>query len=86
MSGHDQANASGVSIFARHSRPSRYRNPERVYSADCRPFRDLNRGYRARLAKKLVYATCWCRIACWSGTEDTSFSQARSSVAFMAVR
>ena len=86
MPGQDQVNASGVSIFARCRRPLRYRNPDRVYSADCRPCRDLNRGYRARLAKNAAYATCWCRIACWSGTEDTSFSQASSSVAFMAVR
>ena len=41
MSGHDQANASGVSILARNSAPSRYRNPDRVNSADCRPVRDL---------------------------------------------
>ena len=44
MSGHDQTNSSGVSILARNSAPSRYRNPDRVYSADCRPLRDLNRG------------------------------------------
>ena len=59
MSGHDQANSSGASVLARNRRPSRYRNPERVYSADCRPLRDLYRGYRARLAKKLLNATCW---------------------------
>src|SRR5258705_475321 len=41
---HDQANSSGVLILARNSRPSRYRNPERVYSADWRPLRDLYRG------------------------------------------
>ena len=51
MPGQDQVNASGEPIFARYRRPSRHRNPDRVYSADCRPFRDLNRGYRARLAK-----------------------------------
>ena len=44
MSGQDQANASGVLILARNSCPSRYRNPERVYSAHCRPLRDLYRG------------------------------------------
>jgi len=44
MSGHDQVNSSGVSILARYSRPSRYRNPDRVYSADWRPLRDLNLG------------------------------------------
>jgi hypothetical protein len=85
-SGQDHVNTSGVSIFARKSAPSRHRNPDRVYSADCRPCRDLNRGYRARPAKNAVYATCWWRIACWSGTEDTSFSHASSAVAFMAVR
>ena len=84
--GHDQMNASGVPIFARYRRPARYRNPDRVYSADCRPCRDLNRGYRARPAKNAVYAACWWRIACWSGTADTSFSQVSSSVAFRAVR
>jgi hypothetical protein len=36
--------ASGESVLARRSLPSRYRNPDRVYSADCRPARDLNRG------------------------------------------
>src|SRR6185312_10456386 len=54
MSGHDHTNPRGVSILARNNCPSRYRNPERVYSADCRPVRDLYRGYRARLAKKLA--------------------------------
>jgi hypothetical protein len=54
MPGQDQANASGVSIFARYRCPSRHRNPDRVYSAHCRPFRDLNRGYRARWAKNAV--------------------------------
>ena len=34
MSGQDQVNASGVPILARHSAPSPYRNPDRVYSAD----------------------------------------------------
>src|SRR6266568_557786 len=68
MPGQDQVNASGVSIFARNSAPSRHRNPDRVYSADCRPCRDLNRGHRARLAKNAVYAACWWRIACCNGT------------------
>ena len=35
--GQDHTNASGVSIFARNSAPSRYRNPDRVSSADGRP-------------------------------------------------
>jgi hypothetical protein len=42
--GQDQTNASGVSILARNSAPSRYRNPDRVNSADCRPVRDLYLG------------------------------------------
>ena len=86
MPGQDQVNSTGVPIFARNSRPSRYRNPDRVYSADWRPVRDFNLGYRARLAKKLVPAACWCRIAYCSGTEDTSFSHASSGSRFMAVR
>src|ERR1700751_3531279 len=61
MSSQDQAKSSGALILARNSRPSRYRNPDRVYSADWRPLRDLYRGYLARLAKKLPSATCWCR-------------------------
>src|SRR6266568_3845186 len=64
MPGQDQVNSSGVPILARNSWPPRYRKPDRVYSADCRPLRDLYRGYRARPAKKLLNATCWCRIAC----------------------
>ena len=44
MSGHDHTNASGVSILARNNAPSRYRNPDRVYSADCPPLRDLTAG------------------------------------------
>ena len=46
---------------------------------------DLNRGYLARLAKKLVNAACRCRSACCNGTEDTSLRNARSSVFFHAV-
>jgi hypothetical protein len=44
MSGQDQANSSGVLVLARNRRPSRYRNPERVYSADWQPLRGLYRG------------------------------------------
>ena len=44
MSGHDQANSSGVLVLARNRRPARYRKPERVYSADWRPLRDFYRG------------------------------------------
>ena len=38
MPGQDQMNASGVPIFARNRRPSRHRNPDRVYSAHCLRF------------------------------------------------
>ena len=48
-------------------------------------FRDLKRGYFARLAKKFVNAACRCRSACCSGTEDTSSRKASSSVFFHAV-
>src|SRR5262249_12470627 len=44
MSGQDQANSSGVLILAMNRRPTRYRNPVRVYSADWRPLRDFYRG------------------------------------------
>jgi hypothetical protein len=57
-----------------------------VYSALCRPLRDLYRGYLARPAKKFVNATCWWRITCCNGTDDTSFSHAVTSSAFIAVR
>ena len=41
----DQTTASGPVIFARCSWPPRYRNPDRVYSAEARDFfRDLNLG------------------------------------------
>jgi hypothetical protein len=44
-SGRDQTTASGAVIFARCSWPPRYRNPDRVYSAEARDFfRDLNLG------------------------------------------
>jgi hypothetical protein len=66
--------------------PSRNRNPLAVYSADLRDFFfALNRGYLARLVKKFVKAVCRCRSACWSGTLDTSFRNASSSVFFQAV-
>lgn len=46
---------SGSAIFARVRSPSRNRNALVVYSADFRDFfRDVKRGYWARLAKKLV--------------------------------
>src|SRR5256884_8440979 len=77
MSGQDQMNSSGVSILARISLPSRYRNPERVYSADWRLLRDLYRGYLARLAKKLLDATCWGRVACWRGAGGPSVRNGR---------
>src|SRR5947209_4162703 len=85
-SGRDQRISSGSAIFARVSCPVRQRNPERVYSADCREFlRDLKRGYLARLAKNAAYAPCRCRNACCSGTEDTSLRKARSSDFFHSV-
>ncbi|MDQ0596046.1 hypothetical protein QF037_000391 [Streptomyces canus] len=57
-----------------------------VYSALLRDFFfDLKRGYFARLPKRLVNATCKCRSACWSGTDDTSPRYASSSVFFHAV-
>jgi hypothetical protein len=44
-SGRDQTTAGGAVIFARCSWPPRYRNPDRVYSAEARDFfRDLNLG------------------------------------------
>jgi len=52
--GQDNTMVSGVSILASRSRPSRHRNSERVYSADCLPDRVLNLGGRAGLAKKFA--------------------------------
>lgn len=78
--------SSGSAIFARVSFPSRKRNALVVYSADFRDFfRDLNRGYLARLPKKFVNAVWRCRRACCSGTEETSLRYASSSVFFQAV-
>jgi hypothetical protein len=78
--------ASGSAVFASRSSPSRNRNADVVYSADFLDFfRDLKRGYLARLPKKWVNALCKCRRACWSGTEDTSLRNASSSVYFHAV-
>lgn len=78
--------SSGSAIFARVSSPSRKRNPLVVYSADFRDFfRDLKRGYFARLPKKLVNALCRCRSVCWSGTDETWLRNASSSVFFHAV-
>lgn len=72
-SARDQAMSSGSLIFASVSCPFRNRNPLVVYSADFRDFfRDLKRGYFARLPKKLVKATCRCRSVCCNGTDDTS--------------
>ena len=78
--------SSGSAILASVNAPSRQRNAERVYSALARDFlRDLNRGYRARLAKKFVNPACRCRNACCNGTDDTSLRNASSSVRFQAV-
>jgi hypothetical protein len=85
-SGRDQRMSRGSAILASVSAPSRQRNAERVYSADARDFlRDLNRGNRARLAKKFVNPVCRCRNACCNGTDDTSPRNASSSVRFHAV-
>ena len=85
-SGRDQRMSSGSAIFASVSAPSRQRNADRVYSALARDFfRDLNRGNRARLAKKLPNAVCRCRNACCNGTDDTSPRNASSSVRFHPV-
>ncbi|GHJ43223.1 hypothetical protein Cs7R123_05650 [Catellatospora sp. TT07R-123] len=76
----------GWFIFARVSVPSRHRNALAVYSADRRErFLDLNVGYFARLAQKLVNAVCRCRSACCNGTQETSLRNASSSVFFHAV-
>ena len=64
-SGRDHTIASGAAIFASQTRPSRYRNALRVYSAEARDrLRDLNFGYRARLSKNAANAPCKCRRAC----------------------
>src|SRR5882757_531946 len=84
--GRDHMTASGSVILARVSVPSRKRNALQVYSALLRDFfLDLNRGYLARLAKKLVNAPCRCRRHCWSGTDETSLRYAKSSVFFHPV-
>src|SRR5690606_10666952 len=84
--GRDHTMSSGSAIFARVSFPSRNRNALVVYSADFRDFfRDLKRGYFARLPKKFENAVWRCRSACWSGTEETSARYASSSVFFQAV-
>ncbi len=84
-SGHVHTKASGAGVFASHKVPSLIRNAARVYVADWRPARDLNRGYRARFSKNAVNAWCWCRRACWRGTLDTWLRNARSGSFFMAV-
>ncbi|NYD45789.1 hypothetical protein BJY14_001772 [Actinomadura luteofluorescens] len=84
--GRDQRMSSGSAILASVRRPSRQMKALRVYSAEQRDrLRDLNRGYLARLAKKLVNAVCRCRSACCSGTHDTSARKASSSVFFHCV-
>ncbi len=85
-SGRDHTMSSGSANFARVSLPSQNRNALVVYSADFRDFfRDLNRGYFARLPKKLLNAVCRCRSACCSGTQETSLRHASSSVFLHAV-
>ena len=85
MPGHVHTKLSGAVPFASRNAPSFIRNADRVQVADWRPCRDLNRGYRARLAKNAWNAACWCRKACWRGTDDTSFRNARSGSFFMTV-
>lgn len=72
-SGRDQTMSSRFAVFARVSLPARNRNPLVVYSADFRDlFRDLQRGYFVRFAKKWLNAIYRCRSVCWSGTDETS--------------
>jgi hypothetical protein len=84
--GQDHTNVGGPSCLARCRRPSHHRNADRGYCADRLPVRDLNRGYRARLAKKFANAFCWVRSACCSGTLETSDRYASSGRRFIAVR
>ena len=56
-----------------------------VYSADWRPCFFLKVGYLARPSKKFLNALSRWRMACWGGTQDTSFSQAYSACFFSVV-
>src|SRR5690606_2672448 len=85
-SGQDHTYSSGASIFASHNRPSRQRNALRGEVADWRPRRDVNRGERARPAKRFTDAVHWGRSVCWSGTEDTSDRNANSGSRLSSVR
>ena len=80
VKGRDQRMASGASSVA-SVRPRVSlceRNVDVVDSAACRPPCCLHVGYRARPWKKGRKALSRWRIACCSGTLDTSFSHAVS--------
>ena len=83
---------SGSPPFPSVSSPAPDRNPPVVYWADLRDlFRDVKRGYSARLPEKFENAVCTCRnvracrSVCRYGTDDTSLRQAGSSVLCHAV-
>ncbi len=83
--GHDQANASGVPSW-RGTAARRGTGTPSACTRRTAARRGTCTGGAARPAKKAAYAACWWRIACCSGTQDTSPSQPSSSVAFIAVR
>ena len=83
--GHDQRTFNGALLFAIYNLPSQYLNALAVNSAACLWRLLLNVGYLARPAKKLAKAVCWWRRDCWSGTQETSLSQANSGSFFRAV-
>lgn len=83
--GRDQRTSNAVLLFAMYSLPSRYLNALAVNSAACLWRLLLKAGYAARPAKKLAKAVCWWRKDCWSGTQETSFSQANSGCFLRAV-
>jgi len=84
-SGRLQRTSNGALLFAMYSLPSRYLKALAVNSAACLWRLLLNFGYLARPAKKFEKAVCWWRSVCWSGTQETSFSQANSDSFFRAV-
>ncbi len=83
--GHDQANRSIAPVLASRSSPPRRENADRVVRGPAGGRGGLNRGQRACLAKNAVNAWCWCRSACWSGTDDTPGKNARPGSFFIAV-
>ncbi|GLW34745.1 hypothetical protein Areg01_76820 [Actinoplanes regularis] len=85
-SGRDHTICRGSAILASVSRPSRYRNPLVVYSAERRErFLLLNVGCAARFFQKLTNAVCRCRSTCCNGTHETSLRNANSADFFHAV-